>query len=188
MLCILIRRGKDTLFFLFLRPFNKMVEKVRILLEKLFSRQFIRFVFVAGLNTAFGWCVFALLRFLLGLTPLKDPYVLAALLGTIISVLFNFKTYGTLVFKNGDNRLIFKFLMVCAITYFINIFGIKMLENFGIDNYIASAIMCVPVGLLNFLFNKVFTYSKHTKGWIWTTMVLLLLFEIVLFVMIKMGV
>lgn len=184
----MIRRGKDTLIFLFLRFLLKMIKKLQVLLVKLFSKQFIRFVFVAGMNTAFGWCVFALLRFLLGLTPLKDPYVLAAFLGTIISVVFNFKTYGNIVFKNGNNRLIFKFLMVCAITYFVNIFGIKVLENTGIDNYIASAVMCVPVGLLNFLFNKVFTYAKNTKRWIWFSMVLLLLFEIVLFVMIKMGV
>lgn len=184
----MIRRSKDTLNFLFLHVLKKMIKKVKEIYEMLFSKQFIRFVFVAGLNTAFGWCVFALLRFLLGLTPLKDPYVLAAFLGTIISVIFNFKTYGNIVFKNGDNRLIFKFLIVCAITYFINIFGIKVLENVGIDNYIASAVMCVPVGLLNFLFNKVFTYSKDTKRWIWFSMVLLLLFEIVLFVMIKMGV
>lgn len=162
-----------------------MVEKISTFLKKIFSKQFIRFVFVAGLNTAFGWCVFALLRFLLGFTPLEDPYMLAAFLGTIISVLFNFKTYGTIVFKNGDNKLIFRFLIVCAITYFINIFGIKILENVGVDNYIASAIMCVPVGLLNFLFNKVFTYIPHPKAWKWWTMILTLLIELVLFVLIK---
>lgn len=163
----------------------EMKDRIIKIFIKVFSKQFIRFVFVAALNTAFGWCVFAMLRFLLGLTTLKDPYVLAAFLGTIISVLFNFKTYGTIVFKNGDNRLIFKFLIVCAITYFINIFGIKVLENIGIDNYVASAIMCVPVGLLNFLFNKVFTYSKDTKTWIWVTMISLLLIETTLFVLMK---
>ena len=98
-----------------------MIEKIKILYKTLFSKQFIRFVFVATLNTAFGWLVFALLRFLLGLTPLEKPYELAALLGTVISVLFNFKTYGTLVFNNGDNRLICKFLIVCTITYSITL-------------------------------------------------------------------
>lgn len=163
-----------------------MIEKIKILYKTLFSKQFIRFVFVATLNTAFGWLVFALLRFLLGLTPLEKPYELAALLGTVISVLFNFKTYGTLVFNNGDNRLIFKFLIVCTITYFINIFGIGILEHFYIDNYLASAIMCVPVGLLNFLFNKIFTYTKRTSRLMWCLMSSILVIELAIFLASKM--
>lgn len=163
-----------------------MIEKIKHLLKILFSKQFIRFVFVAALNTAFGWLVFALLRFLLGLTTLDKPYELAALLGTIISVLFNFKTYGTLVFKNGDNRLIFKFVIVCTVTYFINIFGIGILEHFDIDNYIASAIMCFPVGLLNFLFNKIFTYTKSTSRFMWWFMSSILVIEFAIFLVTKL--
>ncbi len=162
-----------------------MIEKIKFLIKKVFTPQFIRFVFVAALNTAFGWCVFALFRFLLGLTSLQDPYVLAAFLGTIVSVLFNFKTYGGIVFKNKDNKLIFRFVMVCIITYFVNIFGICILEHFGIDNYIASAVMCVPVGLLNYLFNKIFTYTRDTKKWIWWMMCSILVVEVVAFVCMK---
>jgi len=164
-----------------------MLQRLFTFVKQLFTKQFIRFVFVAGLNTAFGWMVFALLRFLLGLTPLEKPYELAALLGTVISVLFNFKTYGTLVFKNGDNRLIFKFLIVCTITYFVNIFGIGILEHLGIDNYVASAIMCVPVGLLNFLFNKIFTYTQKTSNLLWSLMLSILTIEFAIFVIMKLA-
>ena len=65
---------------------------------------FVKFVLVGILNTAFGYLVFALLLFL-GL-----HYTLAVILSTIAGVLFNFKTTGTLVFKNHNNKLIFKFV------------------------------------------------------------------------------
>ena len=162
-----------------------MSYNIKNLIEKVFTPQFIRFILVAMLNTAFGWIVFALLRFLLGFTPLKEPFVLAAFLGTIISVLFNFKTYGKLVFKDGDNRLIFKFVMVCTLTYFVNIFGIGLLERVGVNNYWASAVMAIPVGLLNYFCNKVFTFRHDTKPAKWWAMSSIIAVEFIIFLMIK---
>ncbi|MBO4504344.1 MAG: GtrA family protein [Bacteroidales bacterium] len=162
-----------------------MVQKIKDLIHKLLTPEFIRFIFVAALNTAFGWTVFAVLRYLLGFTPLKEPFVLAAFLGTIISVLFNFKTYGKIVFKVGDNRLIFKFVIVCAITYFVNIFGIGIMEYFGVNNYWAGAIMTIPVGLLNYIFNKIFTFVPETKPRLWWIMCSILAVEIVIFLLLR---
>ena len=162
-----------------------MTDTIKNLIGKFLTPQFIRFILVAMLNTAFGWIVFVLLRFLLGFTPLKEPFVLAAFLGTIISVLFNFKTYGNLVFKVGDNRLIFKFVIVCAITYFVNIFGIGLLERVGVNNYWASGLMAIPVGLLNYFFNKIFTFSHETKPKHWWMMCTILALEFVIFLVIR---
>ena len=77
---------------------NKLSLKVDIL--------FIKFLAVGVLNTLFGYGIFALLLFI-GL-----HYAVASILATICGVLFNFKTTGTLVFNNNDNRLIFKFISV----------------------------------------------------------------------------
>ena len=162
-----------------------MSDRYKIIIGKILTPQFVRFVLVAALNTAFGWMVFAILRFLLGFTPLKEPFVLAALLGTIISVLFNFKTYGKLVFKVGDNKLIFKFVIVCALTYFINIFGIGLLEKVGVNNYWASAVMAIPVGLLNYFCNKIFTFSHNTKPAHWWAMCSVLGLEVVIFLLTR---
>ncbi|MBQ6071439.1 MAG: GtrA family protein [Bacteroidales bacterium] len=164
-----------------------MIDKITALFKRFTDAQFIRFLLVAGLNTAFGWCIFALLRFLFGLIPHIDPLFWATLLGTIISVLFNFKTYGHLVFRNKDPKLIFRFVMVYTITYFINYFSIYFLDYcFGINNYVGALIMALPVGLLNYFFNKIFVYSKDCKRWLWHLMLALLIVEILFFIYLKL--
>ena len=163
-----------------------MLNKIFNFIRKCLDKQFIRFLLVAGLNTAFGWCIFALLRFVFGLIPNIDPLLFANFFGTIISVLFNFKTYGHLVFKNKDRRLLFKFILVYSITFFCNYFSIHFLEIYcGINNYWGALFMAVPIGLLNYLLNKIFVFSKNTKNMHWIIMCSLLALEIVFFILIK---
>lgn len=126
---------------------------VREWIRYLFSAEFIRFVLVAILNTAFGYGIFAFLLWI-GL-----HYTLALLLGTIIAILFNFKTYGVLVFRNGNNRLIVRFVLVYVFLYLCNVGGIALLKWCGLSSYLAGLIMLVPVGLLGYLLNKKFVYE-----------------------------
>lgn len=116
----------------------------------------VRFFLVAGLNTAFGYALFSFLIFI-GL-----HYTLAALIGQIIGVLFNFRTYGSLVFRNKKLNLLPRFFMVYAIMYFCNIGGMTLIKSFfGANDYVASAIMCVPVGLLGFVLNKLLVFERR---------------------------
>lgn len=124
------------------------------LLKRYITPEFIRFVLVAILNTLFGYGVYSILL-LLGM-----HYSLAILCSTVLGVLFNFKTYGILVFKNSSNKLIFRFILVYCVVYLCNTGGIALLKTFGISDYIAGALMLVPVGLLGFILNKIFVYSK----------------------------
>ena len=79
------------------------------------SNQFLRFILVGGVNTAFGVGVYCLAIFV-GL-----PYFIATLLSNVSGVCFNFITTGNLVFRNNDPRLIFRFVTAYVIIYFINI-------------------------------------------------------------------
>lgn len=103
---------------------------------------------VGGLNTVFGYSVFAV--FIL----LNLPYPLAALLGHTCGVLFNFKTYGLLVFKNKDNRLIFKFVGVYVFTYFLTVGLLWVFNLYGVHNLIAGAIIILPVASVAFILNR----------------------------------
>ncbi|MEG1572940.1 MAG: GtrA family protein [Bacteroidales bacterium] len=129
------------------------------LIQSILHIRIIRFFLVAGLNTLFGVSVYFILRYS-GL-----HYAVAALLGQIISVLFNFKTYGTLVFKNKDNYLIFRFIAVYAFLYLCNITGIWIFKQIYPTNeymdYIAAVILVIPIGFLGYILNKTFVY--HTK-------------------------
>ena len=108
---------------------------------------------MGGVNTAFGFTAFAVF-ILLGL-----PKELAALLSTICGILFNFKTTGTIVFKNKENRLIFRFFGVYLFTYLLNIGLLDIFEIYGVGPLVAGAIIILPVSLLSFLLNKRFVFN-----------------------------
>lgn len=138
---------------------------IRKFLHRYFEPQFIRFVLVAILNTAFGLFINYVFLFIFEhLLKLNHAYVVSNFIATIVSILFNFKTYGILVFKNKDNKLLFKFLAVTGFTYLLNIGGIALLEHLGSqNNYLNLTIMAVPVGLVNYVLNSVFVYKKKAR-------------------------
>lgn len=127
------------------------------LIVKLLNNRLFRFFVVSGVNTAFGYGLFALLIYI----GLKYP--IALLIGTIVGILFNFKTIGGLVFKSSNNTLVFKFLGVYGITYLCNLAGLALLGHFGIDVYVGGALLLIPVGLLAFVLNKHFVFNRRRK-------------------------
>jgi len=117
---------------------------------------FTRYIMVGLLNTAVGYSFFAVFIFF-GL-----HYSLAVLLATILGVLFNFKTIGTIVFKNNSNSLIIRFVAVYILTYFLNVEGLHVLKNFRFDIYLAGALMLAPMSIISFILHKTFVF--RTKG------------------------
>ncbi|MDR0367803.1 MAG: GtrA family protein [Bacteroidales bacterium] len=126
-----------------------------IFIKKLFRNKFIRFVLVGGLNSVFGYGMYALFL-AIGL-----HYTVATLLATIAGVLFNFKTYGILVFKNKSNYLIFRFVLVYIFIYLCNNLFIYCFKAGGIDLYISGAIWLIPGSILSYLLNNIFVYRKQ---------------------------
>ena len=112
---------------------------------------------MGGLNTVFGFTIYSV--FIL----LHLHYIFAALLGQICGILFNFKTTGTIVFKNKDNRLIFRFFAVYLITYLITIGLLKIFDIYDIGSLVAGAIIILPIAFLSFLLNKKFVFNKLQK-------------------------
>jgi putative flippase GtrA len=102
-------------------------------IKKLSSHKLYKFLFVSVLNTAFGYGLFALLIFI------ELPYQLVLLIGTIIGILFNFKTLGIIVFKQTENRLFVKFIGVYALVYLFNVACLSLFKYFSISVYVAGA-------------------------------------------------
>ena len=136
---------------------------IKEFLHRYIDPQFIRFVLVAILNTAFGWCVYAALLWLINLFHIPNPYVLASFLGYVVGILFNFTTYSKLVFQNKNKKLILRFVLVYVLCWLCNSFGIWLLEKCHIDNYLAGAITAIPVGFLGYVLNSVFVFKKKPK-------------------------
>ncbi len=138
---------------------NKLTFKFKPFINNLSNLALIRFLFVSGLNTLFGYGLFALLIYV------NMHYQIALLISTICGILFNFKTIGSIVFGNNNAKLIFKFIAVYGIVYTINIIGLKILMSYNFNSYTSMAILIVPMAILAFLLNKEFVFnninSKH---------------------------
>jgi len=119
----------------------------------LLRHQFVRFLMVGILNSAFGYACFAVFLYF-GL-----HYTLALLLATILGVAFNFKSTGALVFGSHDNRLIFRFVASYAVVYAVNALGIKLMTQIGWPPYVGGAVMILPMAVLAFILNKRFVFN-----------------------------
>ena len=139
-------------------PTKTPVERVIGSVKKFWSVRFIRFLFVGGINTLFGYLVFSV--FIL----LQIHYALASLISTIIGVLFNFFTTGRIVFKNNEPKLILKFFGVYGIIYLINVLLLKIFDTYHVNMLIAGAILVFPVAILSYFLNKTLVFRvKNDK-------------------------
>ncbi len=82
---------------------------------------------------------------------------------TILGVLFNFVTTGTIVFQNRDPRLIFRFVATYCVTYVVGVAALWVFNQFHVSNYIAGAIMLLPMALLSFTLMKLFVFKRPAK-------------------------
>lgn len=123
-----------------------------------FSEQFILFLVMGGVNTLFYFSLYSLLIYI-GLN-----YAVAVVAATVCGVLFNFQTFGRVVFKNFQFRLLWRFVGVYVVVCGANIAGLKLLEIVGLVNkYIAGAVLVLPVALLGYVLNKMFVFNKKAS-------------------------
>jgi putative flippase GtrA len=119
----------------------------------MFSLPFVKFLLVGVLNTAFGYGLFALLIWL-GL-----PYPYAMGIGTIMGVLFNFQTTSRLVFTGAHWRLLARFVSVYGFIYCINLGGVALLLSWGLNVYLAGALLLLPMAGVSFATLRFFVFK-----------------------------
>ena len=124
------------------------------LLRSLLRIRFLRFLLVAGLNTVFGYGLFAAL-ILIGLR-----YPLAAAIATVLGILFNFQTTGRLVFGSHDFSLVLRFLAVYAISYVVGIALLGWAERHGISVLLAAAVLAVPMGFFSYTLQRLLVFRR----------------------------
>jgi len=122
---------------------------------KRIDEKFFKFLFVGALNTAFSYCIYALFV-TVGLIP-----NLALFFQYIIGVLWNFKTTGSIVFKNHNNRLIFKFIASYVFTFLLNsLFLNVLIEQLKLNEYISQAVLILPMAMISFLIFKLWVFKN----------------------------
>lgn len=115
----------------------------------------VRYLVVGGVNTVFGYSVFALLIYL------GWHYSMALFFATIAGVLFNFQTFGIFVFGKSDWRLLWRFLAVYGFLYAVNVFLVFMFLFLMRSVYAANAFAIVLIAGLGYFLNRRFVYEKN---------------------------
>ena len=100
----------------------------------------------------FGYCAFAVLILV------RIPYPVAAFFSTIASILFNFKSYGVVVFGSHDNRLIFRFFAVYAVCFLVGLVPLAWAKANGVPIRRVAAICALPMAALAFTLQRAFVF------------------------------
>lgn len=114
--------------------------------------QFLRFVMVGILNTAFGYSLFALLIWW------GAQYQMATAVSLLVGIFFNFQTTGRLVFSGVSWPRLTRFVAVYALIYVLKVLGIALLLRLDLSVYIAYALLIPPMALVTYLLHKKFVF------------------------------
>lgn len=126
-----------------------------MLTSRIRENRFLRFLLVGGLNTAFGYGVFALSLFL------GAHYAVAATLSTVLGVLFNFFTTGNLVFGRNDPSRLHRFVAVYVVTWAIGILALKAASALEVNLYVAGLVLLLPSAGLSFFLLRTFVFQER---------------------------
>lgn len=114
----------------------------------LYRTQFLRFLAVGGINTAFSYGVFAFALYI------GFHYALASLTSIVLGILFSFFMQGRLVFNSTNPRLLVRFFAVSGILYLVHTGLLKAASYFSINLYLAGAVLTLPLSLISYVLNK----------------------------------
>lgn len=120
------------------------------------NHRIFRFLSVGLLNTVFGYAVYAILIFV------SVPYLTALLIATFAGVIFNYFSFGRIVFHGHSGRLIFgKFVFAYGLVYIANAVLLEILTKKFLLNPYVGQITCIPLSvLLGWLLMNKWVYKK----------------------------
>jgi len=127
------------------------------LLKKFISKNIliIKYLIIGGVNTCFGYGVYW------SLLQLDFNFAFAALISTVLGIIFNFFTFGQLVFEAKiDSNIFYKFVLIYGFRYLLSVGGISFLHFYGMSYEIAGAVITLFNALIGFFLNKNIVFNK----------------------------
>jgi len=116
------------------------------------------FLLVGLLNTGFGYLAYAALV-LIGL-PLW-----VAVGGTlIISIIFNFYSYGGVVFNNTSLKSVPRFLVLYVIIGLVNYGLLQAITKSGVGPLVAQALILPILALIGYFGMKIFVFGSMSEA------------------------
>ena len=126
-------------------------------------REIIAYLIVGVLTTVVSWIVYALLRIVM---DMNDPLQvqIAVFMRWFAGVLFAYFTNRKYVFQSRDPKMLLEFLKFVGsrVTTLLSDMFIMwlMVSVLGINDWIATFVSAVVVIVLNYVFSKLFVFSK----------------------------
>lgn len=126
------------------------------IIKKLSNHRVVKFLCVGLLNTAFGYSVYAALVYV------GIHYSLALLIATILGVIFNYFSFGRILFQGRGGLIVFgKFVTAYGTVYFFNAFILELFtSNLQLSPYVAQVICIFPTIFLNWLLVNYWVYKR----------------------------
>lgn len=119
--------------------------------------QFLRFLLVGGLNTLVGYALFAIFI-------LVGAGITFSLVGaTVLGVMFNFRSLGSLVFIRTERRLLPRFVLVYAGQFAINWLSLRYLQALGVTPLFAQLMILPPLSIVSFLAMRRWVFIATAK-------------------------
>ena len=123
--------------------------------------QILRYLIVGGWNTVFGYCVFAILYFLLST---RIHYVIIAIISSIIAITVAYAGYKLFVFKTKGNYLS-EYLKFYVVYGFSMLLGLVLLPIFVevliLNVYLAQAVAIIACTFISFIGHRNFSFKKR---------------------------
>lgn len=109
------------------------------------KKEFWKFIFVGGFNTAVNYGFYAILIF----TGLW--HVAAATLSFVFGVVFNYYTHGRFVFGNRSSHSFRRYVISWLCLYCANVVTLDLLVRSEVNSYLAGALLVPPMAVLAFV-------------------------------------
>lgn len=117
--------------------------------------EFIRFIAVGMLNTAFGYAIYSV-AVLLGAGP-----AMALAIAMIFGVTFNFFTTGRLVFREKAGRIFPRFVLGYLVVYGVNLGLLHLTGVLGLGPLLAQALALPPTVIFTFVLMKFVVFRRQ---------------------------
>ena len=131
-----------------------MTIKIHKTIEVMLTSKFARFLLTGGLNTLFGYSVFALFIYL------NVSYSLSLLFSTLAGIVFNYNSFGYFVFSGSKGRNVFyKFVLSYFLLYVINLSILNILTE--VTNAYLSQVICLfPMAMISWFVFKSWVFNR----------------------------
>ena len=130
--------------------------KIRFVLGRFCPPQIIKFLTTGILNTVIGNGIYAVLLFA------DIPYLVALLFATITGVIFNYFSFGHIVFNGYRGWLVFcKFAIAYLVIYGLNAIGLSaLIRYFFVSPYVGQVICIPPSVMLSWLLMNCWVFKR----------------------------